>query len=201
MKIFLVFLNITLAFSLHLLAATEDRSTIYVDSKNPTSFPKKGEIDNLSISEVPAVKAYKAEKPFLFTHRKSLFFYTGIHYDTEERDYLSPFGFYYNKYLDSLSSYEIGFDIVNGTGRIQLGKKFLTHLGRLRYHMGWQLGITVDADKGLANLVNFKKFFIGGIAGIEYTYNDPHSIRLDSVLFQGTSTTIIQLNLGYVRSW
>lgn len=201
MKTLFISTIITLVFNLSLFAATEDRSTIKVDTQNPTHFPNQDAIDNLSISEVPKVKKVKTKKPYIFSHRKSLFFYSGIYYSTEEREYESPLGFYYDKYLENLDAYTMGFNIVDGLGRIQLGKKHLNNLGRLRYHLGWQIGITVDADKGLANLVNFKKFFIGGLAGLEYSTGKHESFRLDGVVFQGTSETEIQANLGYVYSW
>tara|TARA_B100001248_G_scaffold262290_1_gene257324 strand:+ start:1274 stop:1894 length:621 start_codon:yes stop_codon:yes gene_type:complete len=196
-KTFFLLIISVLGFGHNILAAPKQQQERPISDSGPMKFDNTEAYDNLSISEVPNVeKLPPPEKPYYFSYKRSAGFFVGPAYLIDAEEDRVAFGLTYSYYLKDFSAWDYSFNIMDGDGRLEAGKKWVnTFTKRFRYHYGALLGMTFDADKGLANFVNFQKILVGGLAGYEWNLRDrPFSFRNDLKVFIGKDESYYQIN-------
>lgn len=197
-RIFILFS--TLVFGKLLHAAPVERSEIR-GTTVPSTFTES--VDQYTISPSLPVPSYKPEAPeFIYTAEKSLFFRIGQYTFWDESETYHPIGVTFSDYSHNMTALEYGFDLKKDLGRIFFGKKYYFNLtGRFRTFYKWDVGLNVDPDDGLANIVDLKKYMIGGVLGSEINYSIRSALRLEVGIYQSRDDTILQVFFGYVYSW
>jgi hypothetical protein len=190
----------TLVFSTFAHAATEERTEIR-GTVAPTQFSDS--IDEYTITPAPSIPDYKAPAPpFIYAADKSLFFRIAQYTFWEESETFHPIGVTFSDYSRNMESLEYGFDIKEDLGRLFFGKKYYFNLtGRFRTYYKIDLGLNLDPDDGLANLVNFKKYMLGVALGSEIQLTTRSGLRVEAALYRSRDDTILQFQGGYVYSW
>lgn len=189
----------TLVFSVATAAQVE--SSAIKQRQTEESF--SGSIDNYTITAPKPVPSYEKPKPlFSYTADKSIFLHVSQFTFWRESATYRPFGFTFSDYNRNMDSKEYGFDVKHNLGRAFYGKKyFFNTTGAFRSYYKWDIGLNIDPDDGLANLVNFKKYMLGGGIGGEVSYSKSSGFRYEGKILFSRDDTILQFSLGYVYSW
>lgn len=200
MNIITLIIFSTLVASSFVHAATEDRTEIR-GTIAPTQFPDS--VDDYTITPALPVPDYKAPAPvFTYMADKSLYFRVSQYTFWDESETYHPIGVTFSDYSRNMNALEYGFDVKDDLGRLFFGKKFYFNItGLIRTFYKIDLGLNLDPDDGLANLVDFKKYMLGFSLGTELTITTYSGIRLDAAIYRSRDDTILQLQAGYVYSW
>ncbi len=190
----------TLVFSSLLHAATVERAEIHGTSE-PTQFLEP--IDEYTITPAPPVpKNVQSETTYTYIADKSLFFRFGQYTFWEESETYHPIGITFSDYSRNMESFEYGFDLKSDLGRLFFGKKYYFNItGRTRTFYKWDIGLNLDPDDGIANIVDFKKYMVGGALGSEISITNRSGLRFDVELLRSKDDTILQFFGGYTYSW
>ncbi len=165
------------------------------------------ELESMDLTESKVKENIHLElEDFFYSYRKSISPRIGMSYGDhgeEDVDWIGALGMSYRIVYLSSTARELGFNLFSSS----LGQGFYDFVWIFRSHKRirpfYRVGLSILAhgDEGLATFLNYQNFQIQSGGGIEYSWYDPMSFRLESDVSWGFNSLIATLFLGYTWAW
>lgn len=203
----LIFLAVTsVSMTSVSVAATPPPSPDLTEStdKSPPATPE--EIDRarqVELTEPPPIQETARESDYFYQYRQGLLVRGGLLLDFNQADTLgSDFGFQYRFPFRNSQRLEIGADLLNeGVGILHAARFHFLDDSRMRWFYKYGLGIRIVPAQQLVTFLKLANWQarIGG--GLEWTIEDPFSIRLDLESTFSTEKLTAISTIGVTYGW
>ncbi|MBN8540027.1 MAG: hypothetical protein J0L82_06535 [Deltaproteobacteria bacterium] len=207
LSLMLIFLAVTsVSMTSVSVAATPPPSPDLTEStdKSPPATPE--EIDRarqVELTEPPPIQETARESDYFYQYRQGLLVRGGLLLDFNQADTLgSDFGFQYRFPFRNSQRLEIGADLLNeGVGILHAARFHFLDDSRMRWFYKYGLGIRIVPAQQLVTFLKLANWQarIGG--GLEWTIEDPFSIRLDLESTFSTEKLTAISTIGVTYGW
>jgi hypothetical protein len=188
------------------LAATPPPSPDLTEPKDNSLPATAEEIDRarqVELTEPPPRKQTLLESDYFYHYRQALLVRGGVVMDLNKADTLgSDFGFQYRFPFKNSQRIEIGADLLNeGAGVLHAARFHFLDDSRMRWFYKYGLGIRVVPAQQLVTFLKLANWQgrIGG--GLEWTIEDPFSIRFDLESTISTEKLTAISTIGVTYGW
>lgn len=172
--------------------------------KSPPATPE--EIDRarqVELTEPPPIQETARESDYFYQYRQGLLVRGGLLLDFNQADTLgSDFGFQYRFPFRNSQRLEIGADLLNeGAGILHAARFHFLDDSRMRWFYKYGLGIRIVPAQQLVTFLKLANWQarIGG--GLEWTIEDPFSIRIDLESTFSTEKLTAISTIGVTYGW
>ena len=163
----------------------------------------------MSITEPPPLKTSSIEKKtveIFYPYQSSLSPRLGMGSDSQlfpSYTFYYLLGVHYMLPNQNGRHWEVGVDAINnGTGRLTLGKKFVSnHNGASRPYFKVAAGVKLDPSEQFNTILKLDFYQLRVATGFEYFLAHPISARVDFEGFVTTKSSGIQVVMGYSWAW